>query len=147
VHELSICQALLQQVAAIAVAHRAQRVTAIRLGVGALAGVEPALLERAFTLARAGTLAAAADLIITTTAVAVSCRSCGRTAEVAVNRLSCPACGAIDVRVTRGEELILESLELDVEDDIAADPKAVAGCAGAPAAGTGAGEREAVRDV
>jgi hydrogenase nickel incorporation protein HypA/HybF len=117
VHEFSLCEALLRQVEAIAAAHRAERVTMIRLRVGPLAGVEAALLERAFTLARAGGVAEAAELVIVTAPIAIACGACGATAEVAANRLCCPACGGIDVRVTAGEELILESVELDVADD------------------------------
>ncbi len=123
-HEFSLCEALLRQVTAIAAAHRAQRATMIRLRIGPLAGVEAALLERAFSLARAGTVAEAADLIIVAAPIEIACRDCGATAAVAANRLRCPACGGIDVRVTAGEELILESVELDIADD------------GAPAAAT-----------
>lgn len=117
-HEFSICEALLRQVTDIAAAHRAERATLIRLRIGALSGVEPALLERAFTLARTGTVAATAELAIVGAAVEIACRGCGATAEVAANSLRCPSCGAIDVRVTSGDDLILESVELDVADDL-----------------------------
>lgn len=115
-HELSICQALLQQVSEIAENHRARRVAAVRLRIGPLAGVEPALLERAFSLARVGTVAATADLTIVPGAVEIACRGCGSVAEVAAHALICPSCGSIEVRLMAGNEMILESLELDVDE-------------------------------
>ena len=54
-HELAICQALLDEVGRIVQERRAERVAAVRVRCGALAGVEPGLLERAYEVARAGT--------------------------------------------------------------------------------------------
>ena len=60
-HELSVCNALISQVEAIAREHGAGRVESITLQLGALSGVEPPLLERAYPLAAAGTLADGAE--------------------------------------------------------------------------------------
>ena len=48
-HELSICQALIAQVEAIA-GQRAAWVRQVRIGVGPLSGIEPQLLESAYPL-------------------------------------------------------------------------------------------------
>jgi hydrogenase nickel incorporation protein HypA/HybF len=114
VHEFSICSALLSQLSAIATQHGAERVTGIRLRIGALAGVEPELLARAFALAREGTVAAHAELSVVTTAVTIACRRCGHRSETAANRLTCPRCGDFDVEVVDGQDLILESVELEI---------------------------------
>ncbi len=50
VHELSICEAVLHEVLAIAEAQRARRVGRITLRLGPLAGVEPDLVRLAFPL-------------------------------------------------------------------------------------------------
>ena len=71
-HELAVCQALLQQVEQIA-AQRAAQVLSITLQVGPLAGVEPALLEHAFPIASAGTRAAGARLVFDMQPVRVRC--------------------------------------------------------------------------
>ena len=63
-HELSICQGLLAQVEQVAATHHADRVDSIVVQVGPLAGVEIPLLEQAFSVARAGTVAANALLVI-----------------------------------------------------------------------------------
>lgn len=112
-HELSVCQGLLSQVEAIAREHAADKVTAITLQIGPLSGVEPALLQQAFTLARAGGVAAEAALVIEALPVRVSCENCGRESEAAPNRLLCGHCGDYHTRLLSGDEMLLMRVELD----------------------------------
>jgi hydrogenase nickel incorporation protein HypA/HybF len=109
-HELAICQALLSEVRRAAGAD-AGPVVRIVIRVGALAGVEPRLLERAFDIARGGTIAATAELAIETIPVRVECRQCHGISEVAPNRLICSHCGAWSTRLVGGDELVLQRLE------------------------------------
>ena len=53
-HELAICQALIEQVEAIARERLARRVGTVCVSIGPLSGVEPRLLEQAFPVASAG---------------------------------------------------------------------------------------------
>ena len=112
-HELSICNALVTQVEAIAAKNRARRVARIELEVGPLSGVEPDLLRRAYPLATAGTIAADAELVIETPDVVVYCTQCERESSVAANRLLCGECGDFRTQIVSGEELILKRLELE----------------------------------
>jgi hydrogenase nickel incorporation protein HypA/HybF len=114
VHELSICQALLNQVAEIAAAQGADRVSRITIEVGPLAGVEPALLVNAFAIARAGSCAAGATLLFEATAVEIACLCCGTHSRPPPNRLVCTGCGGFRTRVVAGEELRLRRVELQV---------------------------------
>ena len=91
-HELAICQALLEQVEGIAREHSG-RVSRVCVRVGPLSGVEPQLLERAYFLARAGTAAEESELVIESAPVRVRCRSCGAESTASANRLLCAACG------------------------------------------------------
>ena len=111
-HELAICQGLMSQVSNVAASHGASRVERVIVRVGALSGVEAPLLQRAFEVARAGTAASEAKLEIQEEPVEVRCRECGAQGGVPANRLLCPECGDWRVRVTRGEELTLMSLDL-----------------------------------
>jgi hydrogenase nickel incorporation protein HypA/HybF len=113
VHELALCQGLLRQVEQVAFSHGANAVERIRLKVGRLSGVEPPLLERAFEIARFGTVAQNATLEIETGPIVVACDQCGASGAAAVNRLLCPACGDWRVRVTQGEELVLQSIDIE----------------------------------
>ena len=115
-HELSLCDDLLGQVIAIAEKHKAQSVESITVAIGALAGVEPLLLESAFSLVKAGTLAEQAQLIMQTAPVIVLCRTCGTQSEVAANRLLCNACKSNETTLISGNELVLASVALNCPD-------------------------------
>lgn len=112
-HELSVCQGLLSQVAAVAQEHGATRVTRITLRVGPLSGIEPRLLEDAFTIARAGTVATGAALAIEPQPVRVRCTRCHAETDASVTRLICGACGEWRTQLIGGDELLLASVELE----------------------------------
>jgi hydrogenase nickel incorporation protein HypA/HybF len=111
-HELAVCQGLIRQVERIARQEGATQVDSIKLSIGPLSGVEPPLLERAFEIARMGTVAQRAELEIGTGPIVVECRTCGSSGEASVNRLLCPACGDWRVSVRQGEEMTLMRVEL-----------------------------------
>jgi len=115
-HELSICQALLDQVEGIARKHGATRVERILLKVGPLSGVEPVLIQHAYTLAAAGTIAETAELVIETAEVRVHCTVCGVESPAAPNRLLCAACGSFQTRLVSGDEMLLAQLEMTIPD-------------------------------
>jgi Zn finger protein HypA/HybF involved in hydrogenase expression len=48
-------------------------------------------------------------------AAEVSCRACGALTEVDGFPFACRACGGLDIDVVCGEELLVESLELEEE--------------------------------
>ena len=118
-HELALCQALIAEVEAVARRHRAGRVAGVRLLVGPLSGVEPALLESAFPLAVAGTVVEGAALSIERSPVRVACERCGAQSAALANRLVCAACGDWHTRILTGDELTLASVELIVAQDSA----------------------------
>ena len=111
-HEMSICQSLMDQVEKIAKEQGASRVDSIVLSIGPLSGVEPELLSRAYEVARLQTVAENAPLEIETGAIEVECRSCGASGEAQVNRLLCPSCGDWQVNLIKGDELLLLRLEV-----------------------------------
>tara|TARA_Y100001933_G_scaffold263481_1_gene325168 strand:+ start:1590 stop:2003 length:414 start_codon:yes stop_codon:yes gene_type:complete len=111
-HEMAVCNELLAQVRASAVQHGARSVATITVRIGALSGVEPDLLERAFTIARAGDYTDQARLVIETIGVRIRCRACGNENDAAANRLLCSACGGYTVDLVGGDELLLASIEL-----------------------------------
>ena len=115
-HELSVCQAMLQQVEAIAHREKAQRVLAIVVRIGPLSGVEPELLRQAFPLAVAGTRADAAELRVESSPIRVRCTECGAESDARSNCLLCAACGSFRTRLLSGDELLLASVELERAD-------------------------------
>jgi hydrogenase nickel incorporation protein HypA/HybF len=115
VHELSICQALIEQVEAVAREASAIRVVQVQIGIGPLSGVEPQLLEQAFQLARAGSIAATASLQIDYLPIRVSCRECGQETAAEVTNLACGNCGNWHTTLVSGDEMLLLQVELDRE--------------------------------
>ena len=111
-HELSVCQGILDQVARVAADHGATGVKNIVVRIGPLSGVVPSLLAQAFPLARAGTVAEGAELTIEELPVRVHCDACGADTEASPSRLLCGECGDWHTQLISGDELLLVSVEL-----------------------------------
>jgi hydrogenase nickel incorporation protein HypA/HybF len=114
VHELSVAQALVEQVEAVIHRHRATTASLILVRIGPLAGVVPELLARAFPLAAAGTRLENTRLEFSSAPIRVCCQTCGAESEATMNRLICAACGDWHTQVISGDELLLESVELEM---------------------------------
>lgn len=115
-HELSLCEDLMYQVLTIAKAHHAEKVVRIIVRIGPLSGVEPLLLESAFSISRAGTLAEEAEFLTEALPIHVLCNSCGVESEAVVNNLVCGSCGGYNTKLLSGDELILARVELENAD-------------------------------
>ena len=115
-HELSLCEDLMNQVTALAKAHQAEKVVRIVVRIGPLSGIEARLLESAFTISRAGTLAEDAELVTEEQPVCVLCNVCGTESAACVNQLVCASCGSCDTQLLSGDELILARVELENPD-------------------------------
>jgi len=112
VHELSLCQNLIDQLNALVLQHKAIAVSHVEVQAGMLSGVEPELLEAAFTMAREGTVAETAELVMRKLPPRILCSACGSQAEVPPNDLRCPMCQASATELIAGHELILARVEL-----------------------------------
>lgn len=93
--------------------NRATAVHRIKVQIGPLSGVEPQLLQQAFPIAVAGSLAAEAVLEIELLPIRVRCRQCGMESEASANKLICGECGHWQTQLISGDEMLLTSLELD----------------------------------
>jgi hydrogenase nickel incorporation protein HypA/HybF len=109
-HELSIAESVVE----IAVRHaQGRRVEKVELKVGYLRQVVPSALEFAFELVSQGTSVEGAELELEEVPAAGICRSCGERTPLPGFPLACRACGGFDVEVTQGEELLVDSLDLE----------------------------------
>ena len=112
-HELSICQALVDQLRDLADRESAQRITRVLLRVGPMSGVVPDLIAHAFPIAAADTVAQDAAIAIEDAPVRVRCRSCGAETEAEPGSLVCGRCGDFRTDLVSGDELLLVSVELE----------------------------------
>jgi hydrogenase nickel incorporation protein HypA/HybF len=117
-HELAIAESIV----AIADRHaRGRRVTRVEVAVGELRQVVPSALEFAFELVAKETAAEGAELVLDVVPAAGRCGSCDAVSRFDGLPLTCRACGAWDVEVIAGEELRVESLDVEQEEEIAYD--------------------------
>ena len=111
-HELAVCQALIGQVTDVAGKEKAATVSDIYVSVGPLSGVEGPLMQNAFPIAAAGTVADAATLHLDATPIRVRCEVCGAESEVTMNNLVCTECGDWRTTLISGDELLLQRVVL-----------------------------------
>ncbi|MBN2199255.1 MAG: hydrogenase maturation nickel metallochaperone HypA [Candidatus Aminicenantes bacterium] len=116
-HEMSLIAGLFEILEEKAREHKARSVTAVRLRVGTLSGAVPELLETAFDMYKKGTLAEKAALVTIAVPVKVRCRACGSEFEVDDYVFHCQFCGAADLEILSGTDLLVESIELETEDE------------------------------
>jgi hydrogenase nickel incorporation protein HypA/HybF len=93
-----------------------RRVTAVQVRVGALRQVSLTALRFAWQAATTDTTLEGAELEVEQVAAAARCLDCG--AQTAQERfpLVCGACGSLGVEVVAGEELLVESVEVEEEE-------------------------------
>ena len=109
-HELAIAGSIVE----IAGRHaNGRRVTKVYLKVGHLRQVVTSALTFGFELVAQGTPVEGAELEVEEVPAVASCEACGAESHLKEFPLRCRACGGDDLRMLQGEELFVESLELE----------------------------------
>lgn len=111
-HELSICQSIIDLIVEQATVAGFDRVTRVRLEIGCLAGVEPQALMFGFDVSSRGTVADGAALEIIDLPAKGWCFDCDQTVEINNHGADCPLCSGSRLRVTGGDELRVKDLEV-----------------------------------
>lgn len=114
-HEASVCEALLDAVEEEARKRGAKRVLRVKVRVGKLSGVEPELLRFAYEGMHLGRpLLKEASLEINLTEPTARCRECGFEWAPEERLEPCPRCGTPFPELVGGDELLLESIDMEV---------------------------------
>jgi hydrogenase nickel incorporation protein HypA/HybF len=109
-HELSVAEAIVS----VAERHaRGRTVRAVEVRIGHMRQVVPAALEFAFELVTQGTALEGAELRIEEVPAVALCRRCGGRTRLEGFPLACAQCGGMQVELVAGEELLVDSLELE----------------------------------
>ena len=113
-HELGLCEAIVG-----AVEKRAgeREVASVRVQVGRLHHVHPEAFDQSFSIAAAGGVARDAYAELVLLPVRARCGTCQAQTEADEIPLACPACGGVDMELTGGDELMLESIEYRARKD------------------------------
>jgi hydrogenase nickel incorporation protein HypA/HybF len=110
VHELSLADAIVT----IALDHaQGRRVTAVDVRIGYLRQVVPDALAFAFELVTTGTAAEGAALHVVHVPARFACVRCQTVSDAEGFPLSCSSCGGVDGCVVAGDELLVDSIELE----------------------------------
>ena len=113
VHEVSIAQSVVEAVLREVEGRGWPKVVSVRTVVGGLTHIEPENLKFWYDELVRNTPLMGSRLEVEKRPVTVTCRHCQREFEVVGTSFVCPHCKVADVRVTSGDELILESIEVE----------------------------------
>jgi len=112
-HEMSIIEALLETVRDELRAHPDARVQVVRVRVGQLRLVEPAMLEFCYAAAVRDTPLADSRLEVQHVEASARCAVCSLKFPVEESWFECPRCRSANARLLKGDELLLTSLEIE----------------------------------
>ncbi len=112
-HEMSLCEGIVQVLEDQAEAQHYTRVKQVWLEIGALAGVEIEAMRFSFDVVTRGTLAEHAQLHIIETPGQGWCLPCAKTISISQRHDPCPDCGSYQIQVTGGDEMRIKELEVE----------------------------------
>ncbi len=112
-HEYSLARALLKQVEAIVRREDATGVRSVVVTIGEFSGVDADLLRMAFEDVCEQSSRANTELLVERVALEARCEDCSCDFVVERFRFVCPQCSGGNVKVIRGEEMMLERVVLE----------------------------------
>jgi len=117
-HEFSIAQNLIRIVKDAVDNGNLSKVTKVKVKVGELSGVVPDALEFSFRIIADDNNMKRAQLEIDFVPLKVKCKNCKKEFKLEFPSFVCPDCSSSDLDIITGNELFLESIELE-EPDVA----------------------------
>ncbi|MCD4690661.1 hydrogenase maturation nickel metallochaperone HypA [bacterium] len=115
-HELSICQSMLDIVERTMRGHPGATLKVIRLDIGKGSTIESLLLRDAFAIITEGGPFEGTELDINDIPIVGRCRACESSFTYQEMALGCPSCGSTDIVIESGMELDIRELEIDEPD-------------------------------
>jgi hydrogenase nickel incorporation protein HypA/HybF len=112
-HEVSIALSLVEGVSEQASARGIERVVAVHVRIGVMAGVVKDALLFAWDLAAEGTIAEGSRLVVETVPLVVWCPRCSCEREISGGfALQCPVCNTLAPEIRQGREMALVGVEV-----------------------------------
>ncbi|MCU7921414.1 MAG: hydrogenase maturation nickel metallochaperone HypA [Candidatus Thiodiazotropha sp. (ex Dulcina madagascariensis)] len=112
-HEISLCEGVLQVLQENAVSQGYSKVKTVWLEIGALSGVEPEAMRFGFDVVMKNSLAGGARLEIIHLPGEAWCMQCSKSVQVSARFEACPECSSYQLQVTGGDEMRIKQLEVD----------------------------------
>ena len=111
-HEMSLCESVLQILEDSARAQGFSSVKRVWLEIGVLSCVEPEAMRFSFGVVTRGSLAEKARLEIERVPATARCLSCLQDVTIHQYGDLCPACGSSDLQISGGDQLRVKELEV-----------------------------------
>lgn len=112
-HEVSLCERIVQILEQEARNQAFSRVNLVRLEIGALAGVEVEAMRFGFDVVTRGTLAEDANLEIIHQPAIAWCLQCSKRVGIQQRYDPCPDCGLFQLQVIQGDDMRIKDLEVE----------------------------------
>jgi len=113
VHEMSLMGGVFEVIERTLSQYEIRRVLQVKLKVGELTNAEPDALQMVFEAFCKDTICEGAELIVERVRVRGRCRNCELEFSVKSMFFLCPKCQNTSIEVIEGEELLIESLEVE----------------------------------
>ena len=112
-HEMSLCEGILEIMEAEAEKQQFQRIKKVWLQIGDLATVEIEALKFCYDVVVKNTLAQESELVIEHMPGKAWCMQCSQAVAVKTKFDACPDCGNYQLQLTQGEEMRIKELEVE----------------------------------
>ena len=112
-HELSLCEGILQVLEAEAGKQGFSKVKTVWLEIGELSSIDPEALLFGFDVVMRHSLAAGAQLEIINIPGSAWCMKCAKNVDVKRRFDECPECGSYQLQLSSGDEMKIKELEVE----------------------------------
>lgn len=112
-HEMSLCEGILQVLESEASKQGFKQVKNVWLEIGGLSGAEPEAMLFSFDAVTRNTIADGAILNIINVPGTAWCMQCCKSVTVKQRFDECPDCGSYQLQVTSGDDMKIKELEVE----------------------------------
>ena len=112
-HEMSLCESIIQIIEDQAKTQNFHEVKTVRLEVGPFSGVEIEALRFGFDVVTKNTIAENSKLEIIETQATAWCLNCAEQVVIKERFDACPKCNSHQLQVSSGDELRIKDLEVN----------------------------------
>ena len=111
-HEMSLCESLIQVIEEQAQSQGYSTVKAVYLDIGAFAGIEIDSMKFCFEVVCRGTIAESATLCINQLSGKAWCFDCSKEVSISDRLDHCPECNGFSLQAKGGDEMQIKQLEV-----------------------------------
>lgn len=111
-HEYSIVASLIDLCEKQAKKEDVKQIKQVNLQIGRLSGIDSHFIKSSFDFFKEDTCCEKATLFVKDIEVQIKCNDCNLETVLLDNNFCCPNCKSSDTKILKGEEMIVESIEV-----------------------------------